>query len=404
MNLPGLILRNVRQNLSASLVTVTGLALAVGLLLTVWVVRAEAERTFTDSTGPFDAVLGARSAPLQLVLNALFHLEDWPGTIPMEDWEDIREHPAVQHAIPVAGGDNYRGFRIVGTTTTLFEEVEIRPGQPFSLQGEGRLFQEDRQEAVVGSFAAAQLGLSLGDIFHPYHGVVFDEAQRHAEEYVVVGILEPTNTPFDRALWIPLAGIQQMSGHDPARATRISAVLIQFHEESAAAGHRLNIMYNRQGDRLTLAWPVSLVISRFLDRFDWVLHLLTYLAWLITIVAIGTILVALYHGMNSRRKELAVFRALGARRTTLVGMVAGEGFFLSLAGILVGYLFHYGLLLLTIQALQRETGVVLQGHGWQLGLWWIPSLVLLLGTLAGALPGLRAYRYPTSRLLQEKGL
>lgn len=403
MNLFSLIRRNLRQTGVASALTITSLSLAVGLLLCVWVLQSESERAFQKSTGPFDAVLGARSSPLQLVLNALFHLEDWPGTIPMEDYRDIAENPAVKHAIPVAGGDNYKGFRIVGTDPKLFSEVEFHPGEPFRLRPGGRLFDPLLQEAVVGSHAAARLNLRLGDTFNPYHGLRAGEGHRHREEYVVVGVLEPTNSPFDRVLWIPLRGIQHMSGHDPALADRLSAVLVTFHEGSAA-GQRLHTLYNRQGDRLTFAWPVPLIVDRFLDRFNWVFVLFQILAWALTGVALTTILVSLYHAMESRRREIAVFRALGARRSTICGMFAGEGFFLSLGGTLGGFLVFLGLFHWASLMLQNQAGVVLQINFQHPALLWIPLGVLALGTLAGLLPGLRAYALPTSRLLQEKGL
>ncbi|MCC5790046.1 MAG: ABC transporter permease [Opitutales bacterium] len=401
MNLFSLIRRNLRQGGLATALTIVSLSLAVGLLLCVWVLRAESERAFQNSTGPFDAVLGARSAPLQLVLNALFHLEDWPGTIPMEDYQDIAANPAVKHAIPLAGGDNYRGYRIVGTDPRLFSDVEFQPGEPFRLRPGGRLFEPDLQEAVIGSYVADRLELQLGDIFHPYHGL--DGGHRHEEEYVVVGILEPTNSPFDRVLWIPLRGIQHMSGHDAALADRLSAVLITFVEGSAA-GQRLNTLYNRQGDRLTFAWPVPLVVNRFLERFDWVFDLFQILAWTLTAVAMTTILVALYHAMESRRREIAVFRALGARRATITGMFAGEGFFLALGGVAGGFLTFLLLFQLAGRILQDQAGVVLEINFHHPALLWVPLGVLFLGTLAGLLPGLRAYAMPTSRLLQEKGL
>ena len=396
------VLRHLRQAPTASLVTMAGIAVAVSLLLTVWVVRAEVEQTFVRATGDFDAVLGPRSAPLQLVLNALFHLENWPGTMPMEDYEDLADHPAVRHAIPLAGGDNYRGFRIVGTVPELFTRVEWREGQPFRLQAGGRVFDPALQEAVIGSFVAQRLQLQPGDIFHPYHGLVFDPAQRHREEYVVVGVLEPTNTPFDRVLWIPLKGIQHMSGHDPALADRISAVLVQFHDDARAAGHRLNILYNRQGDRLTLAWPVPLIVSQFISRFTWVLTILTLLAWMITLVALTSISVALYHAMESRREEIAVFRALGARKRTIVSMVTLEALILSGLGFLLGWAGSFGLRAVMSRLLREETGVVLQSTTLHPSLWWGALLILGLGALAGLIPGLKAYRTSTARLLQEK--
>ena len=50
------------------------------------------------------------------------------------------------------------------------------------------------------------------------------------------GCSSRSNTPADRVIWIPLAGIQRMSGHDPKAATDVSAVLVKLKARSAIAG------------------------------------------------------------------------------------------------------------------------------------------------------------------------
>src|SRR4051812_35345304 len=178
MVVPTLVLKSLRQHLVSTLVSAIAIALAGGLLMAVWVVKEEANQTFTGVTGGFDAVLGARSSKLQLVLNAIFHLEDSPGNISAEDVETIRSNPAVEVALPIAVGDNYKGYRLVGTTTELFGRVEYSPGSRYRVLPPGRPFAEGQHEAVAGSFAAAQLGLKIGDTFHPFHGLNYDENQQ----------------------------------------------------------------------------------------------------------------------------------------------------------------------------------------------------------------------------------
>jgi putative ABC transport system permease protein len=97
--------------------------------MSVWVVKQQSQATFTGVTGGFDAVLGARSAKLQLVLNAIFHLEASPGNLAWQDFLDIQSNPAVELAVPLAVGDNYRGSRLVGTTLDLFAKSEYAPGK-----------------------------------------------------------------------------------------------------------------------------------------------------------------------------------------------------------------------------------------------------------------------------------
>ena len=133
-----LVYKSLRHHLVSTLVSALAIALAGGLLMAVWVVQQEANRAFTGVTGGFDAVLGARSSKLQLVLNSIFHLEESPGNIAAADVEAIRKHPSVELALPIAVGDNYKTYRMVGTTTELFDRVEFAPGRRYEIPAPGR--------------------------------------------------------------------------------------------------------------------------------------------------------------------------------------------------------------------------------------------------------------------------
>ena len=198
-----LIYRSLRQHALATVVTAAGIALAAGLLLTVWVVKTQSQAVFAATNSGFDAVLGARGSKLQLVLNAIFHLEASPGNIAAADYEMIRRHPAVKAAIPLALGDTVEGWRIAGTTAQLFDEIEYLPGKRYAFAA-GRNFKLGEHGAVVGSYVAQQLGWKVGTHFHPHHGLSEEAGHEHTEHYDVVGILAPTNTPVDRVVWIPL--------------------------------------------------------------------------------------------------------------------------------------------------------------------------------------------------------
>jgi putative ABC transport system permease protein len=262
VNLTRLVRKSLRQHALSTGVTALGVALAGGLVMSVWVLRDQAERAFAGMTGGADAVLGARGSKLQLVLNAVFHLDESPGNLAWSEVEEIRRHPSVEVAVPMAGGDNYRGYRVVGTTLELFERLEYAPGRRLTVRPPGRRFDPTAREAVVGSFVARRLGLKRGDEIHPYHGLVFDAEHRHEEDYVVVGVLEPSNTPADRVIWIPLEGIQKMSRHDPRAAAEVSAVLVRFKAGSPLIGKQLETQYNREGTRLTFAWPIARIVAQ----------------------------------------------------------------------------------------------------------------------------------------------
>lgn len=389
MTLPLLVRRSLRQHLLSTLVTVVSIALAGGLLMAVWVVKDQSRSTFTGQSGGWDAVLGARGAKLQLVLNAIFHLEASPGNITFDDYEGIRTNRAVAVAVPIAVGDNYRGYRLVGTTTNQFE-VEYSKGQHFRLQPGGRLFDDGFREAVVGSFAARKLGLTIGSEFKPFHGLNFDPKAQHEETYVVVGVLEPSNTPADRVIWIPLAGLQNMGGHDAATATDVSAVLVRLR--SPMAGQQLDMLYNRQGNRMTFAWPIAKQMADLFEKFGWFDAVLAMVAWLVALVAVGAVLASLYNSMHSRRRDLAILRALGARRRTIFAAIILESATIAALGMGLGFLVYAMILGAAAAVIRSQTGVVLDP--WQPAwVWlWAPIAMVLLGALAGVLPAIKAYR------------
>ena len=397
MTLPLIIYRSLRQHALSTVITAGSIALASGLLMCVWMVKTQSQTAFTQTTTGFDAVLGARGSKLQLVLNAIFHLEASPGNVAYADYEMVKRHPAVKAAIPLAVGDNLRGYRLVGTLPELFEKVEYAPGKKFALQPGGKIFGPAAKEAVAGSFAAQRLGLKVGDTFHPFHGLAFDAKNEHADVYVVTAILESTNTPVDRVIWIPLRGLQTMSGHDAKAATDVSAVLIQLR--AASAGFMLDMMYNKQGNRLTLAYPVGAIIAELFGKIAWFDQVLTLVAYLVALVAAGSVLASIYNSMSARRRDLAILRALGARRRMIFGAVVAEAACIGLLGAVVGYAVYFGLLSGVAEVIRAQTGVVLEVGAKHAVLWICPLAMIGLCALGGVVPAIKAYRTPVAETL-----
>ena len=382
--------RSLRQHLLSTFITSMSIALAGGLCLSVWTIKDQANATFTGVDSGFDAVLGARGSKLQLVLNSIFHVEASAGNLAWEDYTDIKANPSVAAAVPIAVGDNFRGYRLVGVSTNLFTEIEYKPGQRFEVYGGGRVFDPSRREAVVGSFVAQKLGLGVGDTFHPYHGLIFDEKKQHAETYVVVGVLRPSNTPSDRVIWIPLAGLQRMSGHDPKTATDLSAVLVKLR--SAQAGFRLDLLYNKQGNRLTMAWPIGQIMAQLFSKISWFDRVLELIAYLVAVVAVGSVLASIYNSMNERRRDIAILRALGARRRTIVGTIILETVAISAFGMVLAFGVYFAIFTLVASVIRAEMGVVLVATQWHPVMLWAPGLMIALSAVAGLVPAFKAYR------------
>ncbi|MBT9588427.1 FtsX-like permease family protein [bacterium] len=395
------VVRSLQQHRVAGWITTFSIALATALLLTISSLQFQATRVFVGQSGGFDAVLGARGSPLQLVLSTLYHMESSPGNLAWNSYLTLKKDPQVAAAVPVALGDNYLGFRIVGTSSEFFSDwgagLEFATGTPFSM---------NKPQAVVGSWAAQKTGLRLGDTFHPYHGLNYDAGAQHSESYQVVGILKPTNSPQDRAIWIPLEGVYRMSGHVlrgrgteftprpgeaiPEEHQELSGVLVKF--KSPQIGMQFEQSINREGKVATLAWPVSRVIFELFEKLGWVIQLLQLITLLVLLVAAASVTASLCNTLHERRRDFAILRALGAGRGFVSGVVIAESTWLSVLGALWGLLIHFALLAAVSQWLRARTGIQFEVLASHPGLLLSPLLVVTLGLASGLLPMLMVYR------------
>ena len=185
-NLLFLVRRSLAQHKLSTAITVTAVALACGLVMSVFTISAQTRDAFTGGDAGFDAVLGARGSQLQLVLNTVFHLETSQGNIPWEMYKTVRKHPHVELAIPYALGDNYRGFRIVGTTLELFKKT----GRFKIAQGVRVLRPAPAAKRSSAATSRSRPGLKVGDMINPYHGLIYDERTKHEERYVIKAVLQ----------------------------------------------------------------------------------------------------------------------------------------------------------------------------------------------------------------------
>lgn len=398
--------RSLRQHALSTVVTAFSIALGSGLVMAVFAIARQTSQSFIGGDVGFDAVLGARGSQLQLVLNTVFHLETSPGNIPWAMYEQIRQDPRVRLAIPYAVGDNYNGFRIVGTTSGIFSDFEYRRGRRFQVEPGGSLFREDAREAVIGSYVAQATGLRPGAAFNPYHGLITEPQNRHQDQYTVVGVLEPTNSPSDRVIWIPLEGVYRMSGHVlrgggenyrpeegesiPDAHKEISAVMLKLRDPQS--GFSLDQTINKQGKAATLAWPIGRVMADLFDKLGWMNRVLSLVSYLVIAVAAGSILASIYNTISQRRREFAILRALGARRATVFAVIVAEAAAIALLGSVGGYGVFFIILTSARIIVREQTGVVLNLWQGDPMLWLTPVIMVSVGMLAGLIPALKAYR------------
>jgi len=245
----------------------------------------------------------------------------------------------------------------------------------------------------------------VGSTFHPAHGLSGDRSEEHQEEYVVVGVLQPTSSPSDGVIWIPLEGIFRMGGHvlrgagddyrakpgEPIPEDRMEVSAVMLKLKSPQDGFLLDQAINKQGKVATLAWPIGAVMAELFDKLGWMNRVLELVAYLVVTVAAASILASIYNSMNERRRELAILRALGARRTTVFACIVLEASTIAALGSALGYLVYAGILAGVALIVRRQTGVVLDVFSFHPALVLAPALMVAMGAIAGLLPAMKAY-------------
>lgn len=398
--------RNLEQHKFSTIITTISIALGVGLVMAVFNIKTQVNNAFVGGDFGYDAVLGARGNKLQLVLNTVYHLENSPGNIPYKLYKDIKRHPFVKLAIPYAVGDNYYGYRIVGTTEDIFTKFEYQKNKKFVFAS-GKAFEPEKnfRGAVVGSYVAQELKLKPGDTFSPFHGLDFNRTAQHNEIYTVTGVLKATNTPSDKVIWAPIESVFRMEGHVlrgqgkvytpennleiPDEHKEVSAVMLKFR--AAHAGILLDGMINKQGKVATLAWPIATVMAGLMNKISWVTIVLKYIAILVVFVSLASILAIIYNSINERKRNFAIFRALGAKKSTVFSMIIAESTTLAFIGSILAYAVYFAIFYFTSMTIRSQTGVVLEIFAFHPVLIYTPISMTVIGAVSGIIPAIKAY-------------
>ncbi len=404
--------------------TILSVALGVALISSVLTLRQETERRFVEEGQAFDAVIGAKGSPLQLVLSAVYYMDTPTGNISWEEYEKVREHEWVERvdtdgdgvgdrpaAFPVSMGDALGSARIVGTVPELFEHTWTSPSsgevtRPFTL-AEGRIF-EKPFEAVIGSFAASNIGLELGQEFRGSHGM-----EEHDEWYTVVGIFAPSGTPNDHAIFCDLESVWLSHPHeddeededahadhdhaDEADQREVTAVLLNL----GSPAWRFKFRDEFRDSPVQAAIPIMEIQKMFNQFLSTVQTVLMAVAYLVVVVASISIMIGLYMSIQMRRRDLAVMRALGAGAGDIFGAVILEAIFVTILGVVLGWLLgNVGTWLLSFY-LSREYGLTIRSFTLSRQEIQAFAAVVMVGYMAGVVPAVQAYRRDVAKDLAE---
>ncbi|AEL23793.1 ABC transporter permease [Cyclobacterium marinum] len=373
------------------------LALGLSIITVLLLVEEQFENKVNRDAAGIDMVIGAKGSPLQLVLSSVYHVDFPTGNIPLKEAQKVSRNRLIKNAIPMALGDNYEGFRIVGSNHDYLNiyQAELIDGKKW----------EKPFEVVVGSKVAKAKGFKVGDTFIGAHGIEAASHQHDQHAFQVVGILAPSNNVLDQlivtsveSVWYAhdeeigsekLENQVNATGFPESDETReLTTVLIAYRSPMAAI--QLPRMIN---GRTTLqAASPTFEMSRLFELLGIGVVVMKGLALLIIFIAGLGIFIALYNSMKERKYDLAVMRAIGAAKSQLFLLILSEGIILTFLGAIGGLILgHFFLLLIVIT---NEQGLVagLNAITFTDKEWWVIVYALMVGVLASIIPAWNAYK------------
>ena len=397
-----------------TILSVILLTSSVAIITTLILVEKQFEEKFASNIEDVDLVLGAQGSPLQLILSSVYQVDAPTGNINYDSAKVWMQHPFVEKAIPLAFGDNYRGYKILGTTHDYLTKYKAK-------LAEGKLF-EKNFEVVVGSEIAQKLSLKVGDEFFGSHGDAAEGEVHDQYAYKIVGIANPTGKVVDNLILCTIPSVWQMHHqHDenPAHGEEghiheegeeheksdltldepnmeITAVLLKIRNQMAKLTWQRVIPQNTKMQAVSPAFEVN----RLFGLFGIGVTALQYLAYGIMLISGISIFIALFNTLKERKSEFALMRVNGAGRFQLLKVVMIESLLLCIVGFIFGTIL--GRIALSLLSNSSEEDFKMSFNPYEF-LWQKEGTLFLVtifvGFIAALIPAIKAYNLNISKTL-----
>ncbi len=422
--------RNIWFKPLNTILSIILLTSSVAIITVLVLLEKQFEEKFNSNIDGVDLVLGAQGSPLQLILSSVYQVDAPTGNISYDSAKVWMQHPFIKKAIPLAFGDNYKGYKILGTTPDYLEKYGAKISK-------GEIF-EKNFEVVVGGEMAQKLNLKVGDEFFGSHGDAAEGEVHDHYSYKIVGIAEVTGRVIDNLILCTIPSVWQMHGnheeeelHNPEhgeeghihedgdehfqhehdhdehaheeeemtldeKGMEITAVLLQFRNKMGIVTWPRIIAQNTKMQVVSPAIEVNRLVSMFGIGID----ALRYLAYGIMLISGISIFIALFNTLKERKNEFALLRVNGAKRYQLLTLVMIESLLLCVVGFIFGTILgRIGLMFISTSA---EKDFKFSFNPYEF-IWEKEGVLFLLtifvGVLAALIPAIKAYQLNISKTL-----
>ena len=404
MNIFKLSIKNLFYRPLSSLLSLLLLALGVSMISLLVLINSVVQDQMNNNLKGIDMVVGAKGSPLQLILSSVYHVDSPTGNISLKEARSIEKNPMVGNSVPLLYGDNYEGFRIVGTNEKFIEL--------YNLSIENGSFWDDEFEVVVGKKIATKLNLKVGDTFVTSHGLR-QTGEAHADTpFTVVGITNFSNSVADQLILTSAESVWGVHGdhthndeehdhdeeHDQDDDKEITAMLIKFNSP-------MNVIqfprYINENTNLQSAVP-SYEISRLFKLFGFGIETINLLAYLIIVVSGISIFITLFNSMKERKYDMALIRTLGGSRLQLSSMLVYEAIVLTISGFILGIILSRLGLVFISSLMESSFNYSLNSYGILNDEFWLLAISILIGLVACLIPSIQVYKMDISKTLSNE--
>ena len=411
MNIFKLSIKNIVSKPLNSILSLALLIFGIGIISLMLQLNSLIKTQMDNNLKGIDMVVGAKGSPLQLILSAVYHIDSPTGNISVEDAEKIKNNRMVGSSIDLLYGDNYKGYRIVGTEQKFLDlyNAKIKEGKKW----------DEPFEVVVGSKIYSKFNIKIDDELVSSHGLR-ETGELHTDRlFKVVGLLEPSNSVIDQLIVTSPQSIWDLHDdhdhggeehdeehdhehdeeHDHEHDDKeITAMLIKFKSP-------MNIIqFPRQineDTNLQAAVP-SYEISRLFKLFGFGIETLTYLAYLIIIVSAFSLFINLFNSMRERKYEMALIRTLGSSRRQLSMMIIFESLILTTVGFFIGLLVSRLGVMFVSSLMEESLNYNLKSFGILNEELWLLGLSIFIGLISSIIPALQVYNLNISETLADE--
>ena len=395
MNLISISWKSLQFNRLTFFLNVLLVAFGTGILTLLLLVSTQAGEKLKGNANGIDLVVGAKGSPLQLILSSIYFIDFPTGNISLADAQSLARNPMVKRAVPLALGDNYAGFRIVGTDTSYVNLYRLKLSK-------GRFWKNDF-EVVIGSEVARIKKLKIGDRINGSHGLSSDEDVHEENQNTITGILKPTGNTTDNLVLTSIESIWKMHGieedhEEPKHQSKkeITSLLIQYRSRMSIV--LFPLMVNKSTS-MQAASPAK-ESARLFSLIGVGVETAKWFAIIVMLISAISIFVTLYNSLKEQMYDLAIMRVMGASQLKIFMIIILEGIILTVIGSVVG-IFSGHVCLHMIGYFQDSPQARLNGFYFMPEELYLAAGGFFIGILAAILPAFQAYRVDISQTISR---